>query len=365
MNDKIFSITLVILAKNMHLNSFDYFRGLAILFIVAGHSSAYWPMESLYEKMFVNLIIGGTTFFVFISGFFFHHVFYSKFQYKQFMLKKAKYVLLPYTLLSLTAVACIVFYLDRPPYAEVFITDPINSWYQYIWLSVQYWWTGNILDAYWYIPFIMIIFALSPLFIKQIQLPIKIQVGVFIVLLCLSAVVHRPAHNLSPLHSVIYFMPVYMLGIICSIEKVRVLAFIEGKSFILGLGVVFMSAAQILIYNTHGNFHKEALFSYEGIDIILFQKILMCFFLLSVIQKFEHKDMVFLKHIASTSFAIYFIHPWILYFFDYLSVFKRFNFLPGFLGFMITVLLVIAISLSIAALFKWALASKSRLVIGW
>jgi len=349
----------------MHLNSFDYFRGLAILFIVAGHSCAYWAMESVYAKVFANLITGGTTFFVFISGFFFHHVFYPKFQYRQFILKKVKYVLLPYTLLSLTGVACFVFYLDRPPYAEFFITDQTNSWYQYIWLYVQYWWTGSILDAYWYIPFIMIIFVLSPLFIKQIQLPIKVQVALFIFLLCISTLVHRPSHNLSPIHSAIYFIPVYMLGIICSIEKVRVFKWLEGRSVILGLSVVLMSVAQILIYNRYGNFHKETMFSYEGIDMILLQKILMCFFLLSVLQKFENKNIPFLKYIASASFAIYFIHPWILYFFDYLSVFERFNFLPGALSFVVTVPLVIAISLAIAAIFKLVLASKSRFVIGW
>ncbi|WP_340121424.1 acyltransferase [Methylobacter svalbardensis] len=346
----------------MHLNSFDYFRGLAILFIVAGHSCAYWTMESFYEKVFANLITGGTTFFVFISGFFFHHVFYSKFRYKQFILKKAKYVLLPYTLLSLAGIMCFVFYLDRPPYAEVFITDQTNTWYQYIWLCVQYWWTGSILDAYWYIPFIMIIFALSPLFIKQIQLPIKVQFGLFIFLLCVSSLVQRPAHNLSPMHSVIYFFPVYMLGIMCSIEKVRVFKFIDGKSVILGLSVVLMSVAQILIYNQYGNFHKETIFSYEGIDMIIFQKILMCFFLLSVTQKFENKDIPFLKYTAAASFTIYFTHPWILYFFDYLSVFERFNFLPGTLGFLATVPLITAISLAIAVIFKWTLASKSRFV---
>jgi len=349
----------------MYLKSFDYFRGLAILFIVAGHSSAYWPMESFYGKMLANLITGGTTFFVFISGFFFHHVFYPKFQYKQFIVKKMKYVLLPYTGLSLTGVVCFVFYLDSPPYAEVFITDQTNSWYQYIWLCVQYWWTGSILDAYWYIPFIMIIFALSHLFIKQIQLPIKVQVGLFIFLLCISSLIHRPVHNLSPIRSVIYFIPVYMLGIICSIEKIRVFKVTEGKSVILGLSVVLMSAAQILIYNRYGNFHKETLFSYEGIDMIIFQKILMCFFLLSVIQKFENKDIPFLKYIASASFAIYFIHPWILYFFDYLSVFESFNFLPGVLGSGVTLSSVMVLSLAIAAIIKWVFPNQSRFVIGW
>ncbi len=91
----------------------------------------------------------------------------------------------------------------------------------------------------------------------------------------------------------------------------------------------------------------------------------MCFFLLSLIQKFENKNIRFLKYIASASFAIYFIHPWILYFFDYLSVFERFNFLPGVLGSLVTVSLVMALSLAIAAIIKWAFPNKSRFVIGW
>jgi len=261
-----------------------------MLFIVAGHSCAYWAMESFYEKVFANLITGGTTLFVFISGFLFHHAFYPKYQCRRFLLKKMKYVLLPYTLLSLTGIGCFVFCLNRPPYAEIFIAGQIEHWYQYAWLSVQYWWTGSILDAYWYIPFIMIMFALSPIFIKQIELPIKAQLGLFVLLLSLSAFVHRPTHNLSPLHSVVYFMPVYMLGIMCSIESVRVFKFLEGKSVILGCSVFVLSAAQILIFNRYGNFHKEAVFSYEGIDMMILQKIFMCFFLLSVTQQFEHKE---------------------------------------------------------------------------
>ncbi len=349
----------------MHLKSFEYFRGLAILFIVAGHSYVYWDIGSFYEKVLANLISGGTTFFVFISGFLFHHVFYPKFQYRQFMMKKVKYVLLPFTLLSLTGISCLVFYLDRPPYAEVFITGQTTSGYHYIWLVFQYWWTGSILDAYWYIPFIMIMFALSPLFLKQIQLPMKVQIGLFILLLCISILIHRPVQNLSPIHSVIYFIPVYMLGIICSIEKEQVFHFLENKRFILGLSVVLVSAAQIIIYDHAGNFHKESLFSYEGIDTMLLQKILMCFFLLSVMQKFENRDIPFLKYTASASFAIYFIHPWILYFFDYLSVFARFNFLPGVLGSLVTFSSVIVLSLSIAAIIKWACPNQSRFVIGW
>jgi len=54
----------------MRLVSFDYFRGVAILFIVAGHSYGPWGINTLPEKILSNLITGGTALFVFISGFF-------------------------------------------------------------------------------------------------------------------------------------------------------------------------------------------------------------------------------------------------------------------------------------------------------
>lgn len=151
----------------------------------------------------------------------------------------------------------------------------------------------------------------------------------------------------------------------CSLKKEWVFKFLEGNNFILGLSFALLSVAQILIYSRYGNFQKEAMFSYEGIDLMLFQKILMCFFLLSVLQKFDNKNISYLKYIASASFAIYFIHPWILYFFEYLSIFKRLNFLPGLLGFAVTLSSTMVLSLAIASLFKWAFPNKSRFVIGW
>ena len=350
----------------MRLKSFDYFRGLAIIFIVAGHSYGPWVAHSFFEKIVASLITGGTAFFVFISGFFFHHVFYPKFRYKSFMVKKATNVLLPYSILSILAFICLVLYLNDPPFAEVFITgqQPDNI-YKYIKLFLEYWWTGRLLAAYWYVPFIMIIFALSPVFIKQIELPIKSQVGLFILLLCIATVVQLPIYNLSPIHSVIYFFPVYMLGIICSINKEHLFKFLAGKTRILGFAVILVSVVQLLIYNNHGNFHKDTLFSFNGIDTIILQKILMCFFLLSILQKLENKEIPLLKHLATTSFAIYFLHPWVLYFLYRSAIIGYVSFLPSFLIFLLTVTLVITICLLIATLFKCILGEKSRFVIGW
>ncbi len=350
----------------MRLNSFDYFRGLAIVFIVAGHSYGPWVAHSFFEKVVASLIAGGTVFFVFISGFFFHHIFYPKFRYKSFMVKKTANVLLPYSILSVLAFVCLVLYLNDPPFAEVFITgQQPDSIFEYLKLFAQYWWTGSLLTAYWYVPFIMIIFAISPVFITQIALPIKTQIGLFILLLCLATLIQRPMHNLSPIHSVLYFFPVYMLGIICSSHKERVFNFLAGKTIMLGCAVILMSVAQLLIYGHAGNFNKVTLFSFNGIDTMILQKILMCFFLLSVLQQFEDKEIPLLKHLASASFAIYFLHPWVLYFLYKSSFIDHVRFLPSFFIFLLTMTIAITASLAIATLFKWLLGDKSRFVIGW
>ena len=76
----------------MRLVSFDYFRGVAILFIVAGQSFGTWPIDTFSEKVLTNIVYSGTALFVFISGFFFHHIFYKDFDMKIFMSKKAQNV---------------------------------------------------------------------------------------------------------------------------------------------------------------------------------------------------------------------------------------------------------------------------------
>jgi len=86
----------------MYINSINYFRGIAIIIIVAGHclTLSNFSYNSFFGITILNLTQGGTSLFVFISGFLFHHIFYQYFDFKKFMLKKIKYVLSPYIFLS-------------------------------------------------------------------------------------------------------------------------------------------------------------------------------------------------------------------------------------------------------------------------
>lgn len=104
----------------MRLHLFDNFRAIAILLVVAGHSINSRNIASLGEMFFANTILGGTTLFVFISGFFFYHIYYYKFQYKNFMLKKIKYVFMPYFMLSAIGFVFSVFYVHKLPLSPFF-----------------------------------------------------------------------------------------------------------------------------------------------------------------------------------------------------------------------------------------------------
>lgn len=350
----------------MHLLAFDYFRGIAILFIVAGHSYGPWAIDTFGERMLANLITGGTALFVFISGFFFHYVFYERFHFTTFLLKKAKNVLLPYLILSTLGIFCHAWSSVPFPFARELHLTQIDSWGSYLELAAIYLWTGRIWTAYWYIPFIFIVFVLSPVFIGYIRLTTTQQVGLFLLLLLGSMIIQRPAGNLSPLHSVAYFFPVYLLGIMCSIHHEVVLERIKGKSISLGLLVVAFVVLQALVNEGYGNVHKVEVFSFEGIDVVLLQKIALCFFILSVFLRLQDANVRLLKLLASSSFAVFFIHPWVLAFFN-LTGLRNFlsEHTSGFGVFVVTVPLVVVVSLSIAYATRVLLKSNSRYVIGW
>lgn len=346
----------------MRLNYFDYFRAVAIFFIVAGHSFSIWTIDTIPEMVFANIIKGGTALFVFISGFFFHHVFYKNFHYKKFMLKKVLNVFIPYLMLSTIAFVLIITILNKPH--PQLINESGDLLEQFI-LYFKYLWTGRVLITYWYIPFIMIVFTLSPFFIKFVESSKIKQIVLFIALLITSTIVQRPIHNLSPIHSVIYFIPIYMLGIMFSENSIKWLSIIKNKSIVLGVFVISLSLVQIKVYGTFGNFHKDDIFSFEGFDVIILQKVFLIFFIISILQKFHDKHIPTLKYIASVSFPIFFIHPWILSFVSYYSISDYWIYLPGVVVFGITTSIAFIGSIVIANVIKFALNKRSNLAIGW
>lgn len=349
----------------MRLVTFDYFRGLAILIIVAGHSYGPWVIDSFGERVIANLITGGSSLFVFISGFFFYYIFYERFSYKQFMSNKLKYVFIPYLILTVLGMGYYFFSRELEGANQL---QGMDVWDFFALAGkdlLKYLWTGRIATAYWYVPFILLVFVLSPLFLKYVRLATRNQLIIIAFTLLAALFVQRPEDNLSPLHSLLYFLPVYLIGITFALHKDSIMLAIDGKSLPLGLLVLWLSMLQVFFFEGYGNHHKDGILGYAGLDILLIQKIVMCFFFLSVLQKYENTNWRILNLLASASFAIYFLHPWVIAAGLKLHLYDFLDFLPDMGVFLITVPLIVGLSLCIACVLKAFLKNNSRYLTGW
>ena len=353
-------ITKSIPKKKKFINSINYFRGLAIIIIVFGHSFdlAYWEISNNFENFIYALSLNGTVYFVFISGFLYYHIFYHKFNYKKFMYKKMQYVLLPYILFSIFPILFTVFLNGGGEYLPENLRN--SPFIAIVWYLV----TGKIIVAYWYIPMAMLLFAVSPL----VNFIIKSQkvLETFLLLLPISLIIHRPLENINAVHSLIYFFPVYLLGVWSSMNNKAIYARLKDnkKKIAIGLLAIALGLIQILMFEQVGNFHKH-FWSITVPDVNLLQKILLCFLFMSILDIYENTNFKLINKVAEISFAIYFIHPFVVTILYSISVRLNLNYQGNFISWILTGLLVLIISAAIAFATKAVLKKNSRYLIGW
>jgi fucose 4-O-acetylase-like acetyltransferase len=351
--------------ERKRLLAFDYFRGVSILLIVAGHSYDTWVIDKFFERVLANLITGGTALFVFISGFFFHYVFYGNFNYHEFIKKKLSLVFLPYLILSTIGISYYLLFSNNLPFGSVLELNEPESLLDYVYTYLIYIYTGRIVNAYWYMPFIIIIFALSPIFIRYIQLSMEKRLALFFVLLLFSMIIQRPLSNISPIHSVLYFISIYLLGINASLHIDRITNFLNGKIMMLGVATIGLAMLQAFFFEGHGNFHKESIFDFRGFDTIVIQKIAMSAFFLALLFGLERYNLIWLKSLATMSFAIFFIHPWVELIYSEIVPSSLMVDIPGFLTFIIRFVCVMTLSIGVASFIKLIFGRRSRYAIGW
>ncbi len=354
--------------KPEFLRSIANYRGIAIVLIVAAHCFVLvgWRADSFAEKLLENLIKGGTALFVFISGFLFHHVFAGNFDYRRFVAKKSRFVLLPYLVLSAFPIIWYVGVENGGPFAELIYSGRDGVWAQYVQPALKYLWSGRHLQAYWYIPFIMVVFAASPVFLRYLRLPLGWRLAILLVTLGAAMLVHRPVKNISVFQSVAYFLPVYLAGMNVSLHRKAVLERLTGREWLLAVGVLGLAVMQVALYDKYSNHHKPA-FEWGGVDPVMPQKLLACLLLYVVLERFRDRQWRLLDILAASSFAIYFLHPLILvklrehatYDWPIISA------LPDALGWLVWVAIIIAASYGIGRVVRMVSGRYSRQLIGW
>ncbi|WOG27221.1 acyltransferase [Endozoicomonas sp. 8E] len=348
----------------MTLNSFTYYRALAIFFIVAAHSYelARVSSDSMFNSFFMNIISGGTALFVFISGFLFHHVFYPKYNFEKFIKGKLRNLFIPYFLLGILPIAYHV-YTQNSHWGGYFFSGEQSFYERFILPIIKYYFTGRFLVAYWYIVFAMILFLLSPLHVVYIKQKKFLQLVILGVFLIIGLLVGRPAYDLNPMQAIMYYMPVYLFGILCSQYKVTIYTALKGKDGLLAACCLLLAFVQSYLGNT--GFLTKPFFNYDGIDINLIQKLCLCLFFMIWLHRFENIEIKPLQLLAATSFAVYFIHAYLLGVIWVLVPSKHLIQQESWLAFFGFVFLIIFISVAIASLVKKILPRHSRFITGY
>lgn len=353
----------------MYLQSISNFRAFAIILIVAGHSFEFgFVSDSFVIQTLSNLITGSTAFFVFISGYMFHHVFYSKFDYDKFLKNKFKNVVVPYLLLSTFYLILMYlqgkgFFSENANYSNVLLFSSNNTDFE---TFIYYLFTGHHLIAYWYIPFAILLFVVSPFYIGYIKLSTKKKIFLLVSLSIISLVIHRPLGGTNPLHSLLYYSPFYMLGIFLSMNKDATINYLQKRYIIFIFCALAISVLQVKLGHI-GNYNKT-FFSFSGVDLMYLQKICLIFFFYMFFT-LKNFNVNIINIISSTSFAIFFLHPWLIKFLSKIYTVIGFE-LPlnyNIIIFAFSLIALVSISIILALLVKslFKKSKSTRLLIGY
>lgn len=355
-----------------YLQHINYFRGIAIIFIVYWHCLVCGiannnQNQTIFAKIIGTLLPGGTTFFVFISGYLFHHIYYQNFQFSTFFIKKLKYVFVPFLIISSTD---IFYYLSR--YIIAIISESNKSEIflaklkTYSFINTYLYGHGEIPIGLWYIPFIMLVFAISPVFIKFVKIKSSIQLPFICILLIVSTSIHRTEANsiFSIFQNTLYFSPVYLLGMYVSINFNKFYEMLKGQEF------YFLATAIIIVFIQSGveiieKYRELSTLILEKFDLMIIQKILLSIFFAIFLMNYKKNKFKILNLFAENSFGIFFIHGICIWIFNAILFKLKISFVSNSTSlYFVLSTFILTISLAITMLIRKVFPNKSKYIIG-
>jgi fucose 4-O-acetylase-like acetyltransferase len=296
----------------------EYLRGLAIVLIVCGHTYAlawgdFVDEDPRTKVSWLNvvpaIITGGTAYFVFISGFLYRHVFFGRVSYGDFLRRKALVVGLPYLVLAMPlALAAMSLGAFTMTAAKGGGTYDRSTFLDFLVLVS----TGRMIAAYWYIPFIFVGFLASPLFDRFIGQPRRWRAAVLAASIGLALWVARPAGNLSPVHSVLYFANLYLFGIVFCEHREAIMRFLARPVVIAALFVMLfaIAATQAMVLQSPGNLERLPTDGWGpvGFDLMLVQKYVGILAFCAALSRWGDMLAGPLTFLADHSFGLFFTH---------------------------------------------------------
>lgn len=325
-----------------------YLRATAILLIVAGHSYSLADIGvgTVFNGALSNLVKGATAIFVFISGFVFDYVYSARFDYRTFLLDRAKKLLIPYCVLTILA--------------GLMFSDWIGGGLSTSQLF-RFFVLGETFMAYWYIPFILVMFALAPLHRRFMDQGIAYQAAIIIVGAILTGLVQRPIGNTNALQSIVFYMPIYLAGLFVSLHRETLLPALQKIWPGLLVTAVLMATIQS-VGGQNDNMHKP-FFALHGFELMGPQKLAFSLALVGFFAACLPPPGRVVRIIADTSFAIFFLHPFVLRLIEGTAHFKLTH-LP-WLDLAIAVTAIVTICVFVALALRALFNANSRYLTGY
>lgn len=231
--------------RRRFLREVHYLRAVAIVSIVANHIwhlppsdgpvdwRLLWPMDLVNQTLFH----GGSIYFVFISGLLFHHLQAGRFEARAYYRAKLLNVILPY--LVFTAIAMLVG--QAPPVDLAGTGSAAEVAQRYLGSYAQHVLYGSAQEQFWYLPFIAVVFLVSPLLLR---LPHRWFGRIAAVALLLPLLGTRTGSELTA-GQFLYFLPIYIAGMFFSLNYAAAMAAIERRIGWLS-GIAGASTAALL-----------------------------------------------------------------------------------------------------------------------
>lgn len=348
-------------SKPLFLNYIHYLRGLAILLIVGIHCRISFPWEDkIQARIFESLLDNSTIIFIFISGFLFQHLFVQRFNFKKYLQKKAKFVVLPYLLISILPILDKLYLEDHLVWLPLFLEDK-PAIYKVLYMLVS----GKHFGPFWFIPMIILFYLIGPLLVKMDN-P-KFYKYCFPLIFIAGLFTYEFGYYSSIIDSFIFFFPIYLFGMFASHYKEEIIK--HGSIITI---IVLLLYCTITLLEVFGVLEIHKLVGFEIKDphpyfIFNLSKLkisALCLALINVFYWIRHKPMPFFKILGEYSFGIYFIHLYIIIAFQKTLSYLAFEFKMNSVTFLIYTFGVSIICSAIIWIIKSVLNNKSRYVIG-
>ena len=302
------------MTKPGYLGYIHSFRGFAILNVVAVHALALaviiprnWasdptaPLTLLGETLFHD----STIYFALISGLLFSAVLRVR-GYGNFYQSKAKYVLLPYIVCTL------VFSLSRWDNTGNGVLAWPTGWDDYAGSVLPNLMHGEAQFTYWYIPVLLILFAITPLLSALTTAKSYAALPAWGLMLA-PLVISRPefgegANQIQP-GTLIYFAGAYTVGVTLGNRLEPLLDRIAAYRNHLIAAAILSSAIllelQLAQVNRFGNYSVQETFFY-------LQKMSLAALVLLWLRSQENRQPRWLAYFANEAFSIYFLHVYFI-----------------------------------------------------